>query len=89
MVDLFQAHYFVTFLNNSYPTLKLTVRYDFSTFILYIQIELKEYYKEAYYKNVEYYSGQFLTSDTKECISHIDDIFTAYLAYLSHMRIKL
>lgn len=83
-MDLFQVHDFVTFLNNSYPTLKLTVRYDFATFILYIQIEPK-----AYYKNVEYYSGQSSVSDTKTCISRINDAFTAYLAYLSHMKIKL
>lgn len=84
MVDLFAVHDFVTYLSNSYPTLKISVRYDFATFTLYIQIEPK-----TYYKDVKYYSGQSSVSDTKTCISHINDAFVAYLAYLSHMRIKL
>lgn len=84
MIDLFEVHAFVTFLNNSYPELSLSVRYDFATFILYIQISPK-----TYHENVEYYSGQSSVSDTKTCISHINDAFTAYLAYLSRMRIKV
>lgn len=84
MVDLFAVHDFLMFLNNSYSTLKTTVRYDPVTFTLYIQIEPK-----FYNENIEYYSGQCSVSDTKTCISHINDAFTAYLAYLSHMRVKL
>lgn len=84
MVDLFKVHDYITYLNNSYPGLKISVRYDFATFTLYIQIEPR-----SYYKNVEYYSGQSSVSDTSTCISHISDAFSAYLAYLSHMRIKL
>lgn len=84
MVDLFAVHDFLMFLNNSYPTLKTTIRYDFATFTLYIQIEPK-FYNES----IEYYSGQSSVSDTKTCISHINDAFTAYLAYLSHMKVKV
>ena len=84
MIDLFEIHNFITFLSNSYPTLSISVRYDFATFTLYIQISPK-----FYNKNVEYYSGQSSVSDTKTCISHINDAFTDYLAYLSNMRIKL
>lgn len=84
MIDLFKVHDYISYLNNSYPTLNISVRYDFVTFTLYIQISPK-----FYNENVEYYSGQSSVSDTKTCISHINDAFMSYLAYLTHMKVKL
>lgn len=83
-VDLFEIHDFLLFLNKSYPKINITARYDFASFTLCIQISPK-----FYHENVEYYSGQSSVFDTKTCISHINDAFTAYLAYLSHRGIKL
>lgn len=83
-VDLFAINDFVRYLSNEYPTLKISVKYDYVYFILSIQIEPK-----FYHKNIEYYSVQATTYDTKECISRINDAFMTYLAYLSHMKVKL
>lgn len=84
MVDLFAINDFVRYLNKEYPELRLSVKYDFVFFTLSIQIEPR-----IYHKDIEYYSVQVTTYDTKDCISRINDAFLTYLAYLSHMKVKI